>query len=175
MKFSQKMPLYFVYTIVQKSQKWPKTQIKGGSCLKHASQKHAHSQSACNWLTHLIKSSSLANSLKVHTASCWALPKRRHPFRVLLPLYSAMGLCSFQVWDASQGQSSLVSVSWFPIVVFLLIIAGQNRSPFSGWSWCQSLSSFSTSETIRWHSSESWSSFSPRYWWRSPSTSWCFS
>ena len=30
MKFSQKMPLYFVYTMVQKSQKWPKTQIKGG-------------------------------------------------------------------------------------------------------------------------------------------------
>ena len=34
MKFSQKMPLYFFYTMVQKSQKWPKTQIKGGSCLK---------------------------------------------------------------------------------------------------------------------------------------------
>ena len=27
------MPLYLFYTIVQKSQKWPKTQIKGGSCL----------------------------------------------------------------------------------------------------------------------------------------------
>ena len=34
MKFSQKMRLYFFYTMVQKSQKWPKTQIKGGSCLK---------------------------------------------------------------------------------------------------------------------------------------------
>ena len=33
-KFSQKMPLYLFYTIVQKSQKWPKTQIKGWSCLK---------------------------------------------------------------------------------------------------------------------------------------------
>ena len=34
MKFSQKMRLYFFYTMVQKSQKWPKTQIKGGgSCL----------------------------------------------------------------------------------------------------------------------------------------------
>ena len=30
MKFSQKMPLYFFNTMVQKSQKWPKTQIKGG-------------------------------------------------------------------------------------------------------------------------------------------------
>ena len=28
------MPLYLFYTMVQKSQKWPKTQIKGGSCLK---------------------------------------------------------------------------------------------------------------------------------------------
>ena len=29
------MRLYFFYTMVQKSQKWPKTQIKGGgSCLK---------------------------------------------------------------------------------------------------------------------------------------------
>ena len=27
------MRLYFFYTMVQKSQKWPKTQIKGGSCL----------------------------------------------------------------------------------------------------------------------------------------------
>ena len=29
MKFSQKMPVNFLYTMVQKSQKWPKTQIKG--------------------------------------------------------------------------------------------------------------------------------------------------
>ena len=36
MKFSQKMPLYFFYTMVQKGQKWPKTQIKGGSCLNSA-------------------------------------------------------------------------------------------------------------------------------------------
>ena len=28
------MPLNVFYTMVQKSQKWPKTQIKGGSCLK---------------------------------------------------------------------------------------------------------------------------------------------
>ena len=34
MKFSQKMPLYLFYTMVQKSQKWPKTQIKGGPALK---------------------------------------------------------------------------------------------------------------------------------------------
>ena len=34
MKFSQKMPLNFFYTMVQKSQKWPKTQIKGGPALK---------------------------------------------------------------------------------------------------------------------------------------------
>ena len=28
------MPLYLCYTMVQKSQKWPKTQIKGGPALK---------------------------------------------------------------------------------------------------------------------------------------------
>ena len=28
------MPLYFFYTMGQKSQKWPKTQIKGGPALK---------------------------------------------------------------------------------------------------------------------------------------------
>ena len=33
MKFSQKMPLCVFYTMVQKSQKWPKTQIKGGPAL----------------------------------------------------------------------------------------------------------------------------------------------
>ena len=27
------MPLYLFYTMVQKSQKWPKTQIKGGPSL----------------------------------------------------------------------------------------------------------------------------------------------
>ena len=27
------MPLNLLYTMVQKGQKWPKTQIKGGSCL----------------------------------------------------------------------------------------------------------------------------------------------
>ena len=32
------MRLYFVYTMVQKSQKWPKTQIKGGSCLNHGNK-----------------------------------------------------------------------------------------------------------------------------------------
>ena len=32
------MPLYFVYTMVQKSRKWPKTQIKGGSCLNTANE-----------------------------------------------------------------------------------------------------------------------------------------
>ena len=34
LKFSQKMPLYFFDTMVQKSQKWPKTQIKGGPVWK---------------------------------------------------------------------------------------------------------------------------------------------
>ena len=29
MRFSQNMPLYFSYTIVQKSQEWPKTQNQG--------------------------------------------------------------------------------------------------------------------------------------------------
>ena len=33
MKFLQKIPLNFFYTAVQKSQKWPKTQIKGGPAL----------------------------------------------------------------------------------------------------------------------------------------------
>ena len=30
------MPLNLFYTMVQKSQKWPKTQIKGGRALKRA-------------------------------------------------------------------------------------------------------------------------------------------
>ena len=32
------MPLYLLYTMVQKSQKWPKTQIKGGPALKEKSR-----------------------------------------------------------------------------------------------------------------------------------------
>ena len=35
MRFSQEMPFYYFYTMVQNSQTWPKTQIKGGSCLKN--------------------------------------------------------------------------------------------------------------------------------------------
>ena len=30
------MPLNLFYTMVQKSQKWPKTQIKGGPALKYS-------------------------------------------------------------------------------------------------------------------------------------------
>ena len=36
------MPLNLFYTIVQKSQKWPKTQIKGGSCLNVAVNSPKH-------------------------------------------------------------------------------------------------------------------------------------
>ena len=32
------MPLNLFYTMVQKSQKWPKTQIKGGPALRHVEQ-----------------------------------------------------------------------------------------------------------------------------------------
>ena len=35
------MPLNLFYTMVQKSQKWPKTQIKGGSCLKDSQMEKA--------------------------------------------------------------------------------------------------------------------------------------
>ena len=37
MKFSKKMPLYFFYTMVQKCQKWLKTQIMGSPALKRKS------------------------------------------------------------------------------------------------------------------------------------------
>ena len=36
------MPLNLFYTMVQKSQKWPKTQIKGGSCLKLRLRPHVY-------------------------------------------------------------------------------------------------------------------------------------
>ena len=36
MKFSQKMPLYVLYSMVQNSQKWPKTQIKGGGSCRNS-------------------------------------------------------------------------------------------------------------------------------------------
>ena len=49
MKFSQKMPLYFFYTMVQKSQKWPKTQIKGESCLKWCSLLCSNSHAVCSF------------------------------------------------------------------------------------------------------------------------------
>ena len=39
------MPLNLFYTMVQKSQKWPQTQIQGGSCLNNKDSK--------NWITAL--------------------------------------------------------------------------------------------------------------------------
>ena len=36
------MPLNLFYTMVQKSQKWPKTQIKGGPTLSTSSQYHIY-------------------------------------------------------------------------------------------------------------------------------------
>ena len=47
MKFSQKMPLYFFYTMVQKSKKWPKTQIKGGPALNLRKQRMSRKDSKC--------------------------------------------------------------------------------------------------------------------------------
>ena len=55
MKFLQKMPLNFFYTMVQKSQKWPKTQIKGGPAesISSLSLTHTHTLS----LSHAVLNS----------------------------------------------------------------------------------------------------------------------
>ena len=37
------MPLYLFYTMVQKSQKWPKTQIKGPALKRHLNEKNTSS------------------------------------------------------------------------------------------------------------------------------------
>ena len=63
MKFSQKMPLYFFYTMVQKSQKWPKTQIKAGSCLNPSS----FEKRAQNWLSFTLH----AFQLETSDATLW--------------------------------------------------------------------------------------------------------
>ena len=55
MKFSHKMPLFFFYTMVQKSQKWPKTQINGGPALKDVASQGCH------------KCSCMHSALPVHT------------------------------------------------------------------------------------------------------------
>ena len=66
MQFSQKMRLYFFCTMVQKSQKWPKTQIKGGgSCLKWP-QQSIH-QSITSFSTHLAINDKLPLSLPSST------------------------------------------------------------------------------------------------------------
>ena len=44
------MPLNLFYTMVQKSQKWPKTQIKGGSCLNTTLAKKT-----ATWIVHKIR------------------------------------------------------------------------------------------------------------------------
>ena len=43
MHFSHKMPVYFFYTMVQKRQKWPKTQIKLGGPALNISSKSPYS------------------------------------------------------------------------------------------------------------------------------------
>ena len=54
------MPLNLFYTIVQKSQKWPKTQIKGGSCLKQPKR------ARIEWACYKIHSNSKCFETSVH-------------------------------------------------------------------------------------------------------------
>ena len=61
------MPLNLFHTMVQKSQKWPKTQIKGGSCLKHVKAYTRHpcfsSVTLLCWTITPTKSESVEQSL----------------------------------------------------------------------------------------------------------------
>ena len=67
------MPLYVFYTMVQKSQKWPKTQIKGGgSCLNELEKKHCkpdfafHEQRCHWWVSESLRSSDMTTKLLHH-------------------------------------------------------------------------------------------------------------
>ena len=87
MKFSQKMPLYFFYTMVQKSKKWSKTQIKG-SCLESDSNNATHCASCP---AHDLQSSMHAEqewtaalkSNKSQTVSCGVVRLFAQNFRIL--------------------------------------------------------------------------------------------
>ena len=91
MKFSQKMPLYFFYTMVQKSQRWPKTQIKGGSCLKSFCSSFIDFNYSLNRLliTHTPHAHPLPPSLNlppVHLSFLFSARSRSFPIFGALPL-----------------------------------------------------------------------------------------
>ena len=76
------MPLNLFYTMVQKSQKWPKTQIKGGSCLK------SFHQTFFDWIWWRSK-----NYGFLQTTPCWhkeITDPRQHVMACLTPGSSIM-------------------------------------------------------------------------------------
>ena len=66
------MPLNFVYTMVQKSKKWPKTQIKGGSCLNITDYHIANVLKACVTVWHTV-----SKRLRDEKFSETAFPRQR--------------------------------------------------------------------------------------------------
>ena len=80
------MPLNLFYTMVQKSQKWPKTQIKGGSCLKRIFLRSISDLNSRSW--QVLKPTSLwshagvcplwqnRTSDKINTRFCPSLSKQ---------------------------------------------------------------------------------------------------
>ena len=92
MKFSQKMPLYVVYTMVQKSQKWPKTQIKGGPALKAI---HTHPQA---W----------NDSVKDEVSTSCSTPNP------LLPHQSSKTAIAFWAPGRLSAHHSTLKLNWIP-------------------------------------------------------------
>ena len=65
MQFSQKMPLCVFYTMVQKNQKWPKTQIKGGPALSGLNFRFEPLQTAGQWIDYGLPNSGVLTTAKI--------------------------------------------------------------------------------------------------------------
>ena len=91
------MPLNLFYTMVQKSQKWPKTQIKGGSCLK--------SNLAPAYVTELLPSP-LHNSGHKFRKESYPVRLRKNVF---FPLQFSASLCCSNSFDISLEQPAVRS------------------------------------------------------------------
>ena len=65
------MPLNLFYTMVQKSQKWPKTQIKGGSCLNVETELTAYDCCNLKMAVFLLESSKATQKLNFGPISRW--------------------------------------------------------------------------------------------------------
>ena len=96
MQFSHKIPLYFFYTMVQKSKKWPKTQIEGSCLKKFTKQRLILKTQKQRFLAsfHRLSLECMARIWKHYLFSNDNCPQSQHSPHALLDLHTFSRTCT---------------------------------------------------------------------------------